>query len=165
MEIINKRRSVRTYKEIKVEKEKIELLLKAGMQAPSAKNQAPWVFLVIEDKETIEKLSEISSPLKVAPLAIVLFTDTRILKNTNLYSSDMGAASQNILLEAVELGLGGCWIGLDNSLKRIELLNNVIEYPEYLKPFSILTIGYPEDDNANCFIDRYNKERVFYGKF
>lgn len=162
MDIINNRRSVRNFLSKKVEKEKIELLLKAAMQAPSAKNQQPWVFLVVERVENIIKLADISSPLKTAPLAIVLFTDKRNLTSPHLYTSDMGASTQNILLEAVNLGLGGCWIGLYNRQDRLDILGNIFNIPEYLEPFSLLALGYPADENANHFIDRYNPDRVYF---
>ena len=61
MEAIFNRRSIRKYEEKPVEKEKIEKLLRAAMQAPSAANQQPWEFIVVEDKTGLKKLSETGS--------------------------------------------------------------------------------------------------------
>lgn len=165
MRVINNRRSVRTFLPDKVEKDKIDLLIRAAMQAPSAHNQQPWVFLVVENEETIKQLARISSPLKTAPLAIILLTDKRNLKSPDFYTSDMGAATQNLLLEAAGLGLGGCWIGLYNRQTRLETLSEIIDIPEYFEPFSLLAIGYPTAEDANYFIDRYNPDKVFYESF
>ena len=75
MTSIFKRRSVRRYTDQKVEKEKIESLLRAAMQAPSACNQQPWEFIVVEDKQTVEQLSKFSPYARMlleAPLAIII---------------------------------------------------------------------------------------------
>lgn len=83
MESIFTRRSIRKYEEKAIEKEKIEKLLRAAMQAPSAGNQQPWEFLVVENKETLEKLSEISpysTMLKEAPLAIIVLSNEEKMK-------------------------------------------------------------------------------------
>ena len=75
MESIFIRRSVRKYKEQQVEKEKIEKLLRAAMQAPSARNQQCWEFIVVEDKEKLNQLSNMGPNAKLienAPLAIVV---------------------------------------------------------------------------------------------
>ena len=165
MDIINNRRSVRNFQPKPVEKEKVELLLKAAMQAPSAINQQPWVFLVIEDKKTLEKLSQLSSPLKTSPLVIVLLTDKRDLKSPQLYPCDMGAATENLLLEAANLGLGGCWVGLLNREVRAEKVIELCNIPDYLEPYSLLALGYPVNEDANHFIDRYNPSKVFYERF
>ena len=79
MTSIFKRRSVRRYTDRKVEKEKIDRMLRAAMQAPSACNQQPWEFLVVEDKATIEKLAKFSPYARMlleAPLAIVILEKT-----------------------------------------------------------------------------------------
>ena len=75
MEVIFNRRSIRRYKKQAVEEEKIEKILRAAMQAPSAANQQPWEFIVVRDKDNLKKLSEISAYSKMvaeAPLAIVV---------------------------------------------------------------------------------------------
>ena len=107
MNAIYIRRSVRSYKEQIVEKEKIDKLLRAAMQAPSAGNQQPWEFIVVQNKNTLEKLSHLSpyaKPVARAPLALVLLANMEGLRFPENWEQDMSAATQNILLEAVELG-------------------------------------------------------------
>ena len=74
MNIIFKRKSIRKFQDKEVEEEKIERLLKAGMQAPSAMNSQPWEFIVIKDKENIKKIenmSQYSKPARTSPLCII----------------------------------------------------------------------------------------------
>ena len=98
MKEIFERRSIRHYKPTKVEKEKIEQLLRAAMNAPSAGNQQPWEFYVVEDQKIIDQLSE-SSPyakcLKEAPLAIVPVYRTEGLRFEEYAHIDMSICSQN----------------------------------------------------------------------
>ncbi len=166
MDNINNRRSIRSYLDKKVEKEKIERLLRAGMQAPSAGNQQPWEFIVVENEDTKNKLSETSpyaKPVKDAPLAIVLAEKTEGLKFPQYSSQDMGACAQNILLEAVELGLGAVWLGVKPEEDRMEFVSEVINLPKNINAFGIVVIGY--SDSENKFVDRYDGTRVHYEQY
>ena len=111
MEIINIRRSVRSYLDKPVEKEKVELLLRAAMQAPSARNQQPWHFVVVDDPETLRAIATVSRNMQMlneAPLAILVLIDKENLTAPLMAPQDAAAATQNILLKAVDLGLGTC---------------------------------------------------------
>lgn len=168
MEIIFNRRSVRKYKNIKVETEKINKLLKAAMQAPSAGNQQPWEFLIIEDKETLNKISHYSpyaSFLNKSPLAFILLGNKKRMKFPENWEQDMSAATENILLEATFLELGSVWLGVAPSIERINFIRDFFSLEDYLIPFSIVSIGYPEDETANKFIDRFDMQRIHYEKY
>ena len=165
MESIFKRRSVRKYKEQQVEKEKIEKLLRAAMQAPSARNQQCWEFIVVEDKEKLNQLSNMGPNAKLienAPLAIVVLGNEERMTCKEYWEQDLGASTQNILLEAVNLNLGSVWIGTAPHKDRMDHVSNIFNLKENLKPFCIISIGYPLDDNANKFIDRFDETRVQY---
>ena len=167
MEIINKRRSVRQFLDKKVEKEKIESILKAAMQAPSAGNQQPWEFAVVEDKENIEKLS-ISSPYakfsNKAPLLIIVYLRNKELKHDAYVQQDLGACIENMLLESTSLNLGSTWMGIYPDKNRVEYIKNLFNLEDTLVPFSIIAFGYPKNKDANKFIDRYDEKRVHYIK-
>lgn len=168
MDVINKRRSVRQYRNQPVEQEKIELLLRAGMQAPSAKNQQPWHFLVIQNRDTLLKLSGLtknSRMLADASVAILLLIDYTNLTLPDMAPVDMAAATENILLEATNLGLGAVWIGVYAREERGEAIREICQVPNHLEPFCLISIGYPLDENANRFVDRYDATRVYYEKF
>ena len=167
MDIIFNRRSVRKYTEQKIEAEKVDRMLRAAMQAPSATNQQPWEFLVIDDKETIVKLAEFSPYAKMlpgAPLAMVIL-EKQGMRAPLFTEQDLGAAVQNLMLQAVEDGLGSVWMGVGRGTERETFLTEMFNLPDTVKPFAVLAIGYPADENANKFVDRYDETRVHYNKY
>ncbi len=166
MEAINIRRSIRNFRNEKVEDEKIEKLLRAGMQAPSAGNQQPWEFVVVQDVETKEKLSNISpyaKPIMAAPLAIVLVENTKNYKFQENSSQDMGACTQNILLEAVEVGLGAVWLAVKPDEARMKKVSEILGLPSDIIPFAVLAIGY--SDSKNKYVDRFEESKIHYDKY
>lgn len=162
MDIINNRRSVRQYKDKPISKEIIEKLVRAGMQAPSAKNQQPWRILVVTKKDMLIKLGQLAKFIENAGACFIIFYDLNNLKALEMVQCDLGACTQNILLECVNNGLGACWIGMNERPQRIEALNSIFNVPSNLVPFSVLSIGYPQDDEANHFIDRFDSSKVMY---
>lgn len=167
MDIIFNRRSVRKYTDQKIEPEKIDRMLRAAMQAPSATNQQPWEFIVIDDKETIVKLADFSPYAKMlpgAPLAMVIL-EKQGLRAPLFTEQDLGACMQNLMLQAVEDGLGTVWMGVGKGSEREAFLTKMFDLPETVKPFAVLAIGYPADENANRFTDRYDETRVHYNKY
>jgi len=165
-EIFN-RRSIRKFQDKPVEKEKIERLLRAAMQAPSAGNQQPWEFIVVEEKETLNKLSEMtiySKPAKEAPLAFILLADTSNLRHQSFWQQDLSAALENILIEAVYLELGTVWMGVATNEAAEKFLIDMYQLPDYIKPFALVAIGYP-DEQENVFVDRYKPDKVHYEKW
>ncbi|GIM27580.1 nitroreductase [Clostridium polyendosporum] len=166
MEIINKRRSIRAYKDIQVEKEKIEKLLRAAMQAPSAFNQQAWEFIVVEDKETLKKISEMSpysKPVENSPLTFIVLGNRDNMKVPECWQQDLGAATENLLLEAVELGLGGVWMAIAPIEERMNYIKDMFNLPENIVPYSVIPVGYPVDKPN--FIDRYDSNKVHHEKW
>lgn len=172
MNTIDIRRSVRRFKDIPVENEKIEKILRAGMQAPSRSNQQPWEFIVVTDKDKLLELSAFSPfsrRMKKAPLAIVVLRRTNILHPYHA-NQDLGACCENMLLEAVDLGLGAYWMGAgaEGALegdKRDENIRTVFPMPDTVTPMAVLAFGYPLHDDANHYIDRFDSDRVHYNKY
>ncbi len=161
------RRSVRKYRDRPVEAGKVEKLLKAAMQAPSATNQQPWEFIVIDDKETLAKLSRFSPYAKFladAPLGFVVLEKCGV-KAPLFSEQDLGAAVQNLMLQAVAEGLGTCWMGVGRGDERQKFVAELFNLPENVRPFAVLSCGYPQDENANKFVDRYDETRVHYNKY
>ncbi|MGL5312098.1 MAG: nitroreductase family protein [Peptostreptococcaceae bacterium] len=168
MNSIFTRRSIRKYKDTKVEKEKIEKLLRAAMQAPSAGNQQPWEFIVIENKETLEKLSNMSpysKLIKDAPLAFLLLGNEERMRYAENWEQDMGACTQNLLLQAVELDLGAVWMSAWPLDDRINYIKDIFNLKNNLRPYSVVTVGYPDEKQENKFIDRYDETRVHYENY
>lgn len=167
MNAIFQRTSIRSYLDKSVEPEKTELLLRAAMAAPSAGNQQPWEFYVVEDKELLKKLSECSpyaGCVKGAPLAIVpCARNQKEALRHPLYSDiDMSASVENLLLEAVELGLGAVWLGIAPLKDRMEQVRTILNIPDTLDAFAIIACGYPAAEKQQE--DRFDKARVHYIK-
>lgn len=168
MEAIFNRRSIRKYKDQPVENEKVDKLLRAAMQAPSAGNQQPWEFIVVKEKNNLKKISEMSPYSKFiadAPLAFVILGDEKKMKFHENWQQDMGAATENILLQAVDLELGAVWLGVAPLEDREKYLKEILDLPENIKPFAVIAIGYPAEGQENKFIDRYDETRVHFEKF
>ena len=165
MNSIFKRRSVRSYLDKEVEQEKIEKILKAGMQAPSAMNGQPWEFIVVKGKENLEKLAKVSMygfPIEKSNVAIVVLFDKSKTIAPKYWQQDLGAVTQNILLEATELDLGSIWIGVAPDEDKIEYIQKLYNLNDNFIPYSVVGIGYPKTTQANRFIDRYDEKRVKY---
>jgi len=162
MDAILNRRSIRKYLDKKVEKEKIEALLKAAMQAPSAANQQPWEFIVVEKKETLAELSKTSqyfSKVADAPLAIVFVSRKDGVFFPEWISQDMSAAVENLLLQAADSGLGAVWLGVFPVAERMNHIKNLFNLPDNIEPFALIPIGYP-DGQKNEFVDRFDATRI-----
>ncbi len=166
MDIINIRRSIRSFRAEEVEVEKIEKLLRAAMQSPSAGNQQPWEFVVVKNQETREKLASISpyaKPIKEAPLSIVLIENLDNLNFPQNSTQDMGACAQNILLEAVELGLGAVWLGVNPEKDRMKIVSETLNLPENTVPFAVIAVGY--SDKKNEYVDRFVSSKIHHEKY
>ncbi|MBP2650844.1 MAG: nitroreductase [Firmicutes bacterium] len=166
MDSIFIRRSVRKYLNQPVESEKVEQLLKAAMQAPSAGNQQPWEFIVVQDKKLLSKLSLLSpyaGPINEAAVAIVMLGNKENVKFPEYLQQDLSAATQNLLLQAVELDLGAVWLGVAPIEERMKYIMELFDLPESIMPFAVIPIGYPETENK--YIDRYEKVKVHYGRY
>lgn len=161
MNSIFHRVSIRKYQEKPVEEEKIELLLKAGMQAPSACNQQPWEFYVVTDKETIQKLSG-STPYagaaKGAPLVMVPCVRKNGLMAPSLGDVDLAICTENILLEADELGLGAVMMAVAPDAEHMEAVRRICDIPSRLDPFCLIPVGYPAEGHPQQ--DRYDTSRI-----
>ena len=165
------RRSIRSFiKEKKVEQEKIDILLRAAQQAPSACNKQPWEFLVLNDEKVIDSIAPIDKHYVLAakaPLVIIVLgnekTSYRGENGLAWYPQDLSASIQNILLQAAELGLGSVWIRTYPDEVRINGLKKHFNMPEHITPFAVIAIGYSEDTHK--FVDRYDGSKVHYKKY
>lgn len=166
MEVIFKRRSIRKYQDKEVENQKIEKLLRAAMQAPSAGNQRPWEFIVVKDKETLKRLSDVNPYSKMvasANVAIVFLANKDYMKYPEYWQQDMAAATQNLLLEATYLGLGAVWLGIAPLEERMKYVKEVFNLPENIDVFAIVPVGYPVEENK--YIDRYDEKRIKFERY
>jgi nitroreductase len=161
MDNIFSRRSVRRYLPKPVSSDLIENVLKAGMNAPSAGDEQPWHFIIIDKHDLLLNISE-SHPyakmLKDAPIAILVCGDLQVLKFKDLWIQDCSAASENMLLAAHDLGLGAVWIGVYPAENLVKEVRNILNIPQQIVPFSIIGMGYPAEEKKGRL--RYDKSKV-----
>ena len=115
LDAIHTRRSIRTYLDQPVSEELIQKLLAAAMQAPSARNQQPWQFMVIDGRALLAKIATFVPNVAMAgkaPLAILVCGDLSLEKSEGYWVVDCAAAVENMLLAAHALGLGAVSCGI-----------------------------------------------------
>ena len=156
------RTSVRAYELRPIEDEKIEMMLRAAMAAPSAGNKQPWKFVVIKDKNTLGIISENMRTMRMAqdaPLAIVVCGDmNRTFEGNGLdyWVEDASAATENLLLAAHAMGLGAVWCGIYPLPERVTFFQELLELPKDIVPLNVIPIGYPAEFPAPK--DKWNAE-------
>lgn len=166
MEAIFKRRSVRKYTEEIVSEDLIEQILRAGMAAPSAANEQPWQFIVVDDKDLLNEISNIhghAQMLKEASHAIVICSDKAYQKLEGFWVQDCAAATQNMLLMAQHLGLGSVWLGVYPMEKTMAGLKQLLNLPEGVTPVTMIALGYPAETKEPE--DRFNPLRIHRNKW
>lgn len=143
------RRSIRRFEEKAVEKEKIELLVECGSAAPSAANSRPCHFIVVTDRDLLNRLGEdhpYGKMLFEAPLGIVVCGNPEKSDFARRYwEEDCSAAMQNILIAAHAIGLDGVWLGVRHAEGCEEAVRKIISIPEYIAVLGIAAIGYGKE--------------------
>ena len=162
MECILTRRSVRQYTNEKIDEETVRQLLEAAMSAPTACNQQPWEFVVVDDPALLAKAKDVNAHAAMAaraPLAVLVCADTtRELKCPGFWIQDCSAAIENLLLAATALELGACWLGVHPREDRVEGYRDLFGLPEHIVPVALLVIGHPAQEQHR--LDRYDAARV-----
>ena len=143
--------SVRSFTGQKVKEEDVEMLLRAAMAAPSAKNGRPWRFVVIDDREAMAALAKAlpyAKMLETAPLAIAICGEPAASPTTSkeMWIQDCSAATENLLLAAVSLGLGACWTAAWPYPERYGAVTEALGLPEGIVPLNVIPVGYPAEN-------------------
>ncbi len=175
LEAVLRRRSTRKFKDEKLTKEEVGELLDAVRWTPSAGNTQPWEIIVVKDNEIKENLADIALEqnwIKSAPVVLVVCLNKELAeknygeRGTDLYGIQAtGAAVQNILLRATEMGLASCWVGaFDEDQASVELNCEGIDR---IRPVAMIPVGHPEKIpeapprrriSSFTHIDGYNKK-------
>jgi len=127
LQAIKTRRSIRKFLNKPVSSETVRDILEAAMFAPSAGNEQPWQFVVLDDRKILDEIPRISataSMCRQAPLAILVCSDASLEKYPGFWVQDCSAAVENMLLAAHALGLGAVWAGVYPFKDRISALKN-----------------------------------------
>ena len=164
LDLIEKRFSVRKFKDKPIEQEKLDKILKAARLAPSARNYQPWKFVVIRDETKRQQLTEICKGQKFvseAPVTIAICCtniDYRMTCGQPAYIIDGALASQNITLEAFDLGLGTCWIGAFYQAEMAKLIN----LPKAWEVVGLIALGYPDIEKGKRDLKPENEVIAYF---
>ena len=161
IETILSRKSVRSFKEKEIEDEKLDIILKAAMAAPSAMNRQPWFFYVAKSKEKIDAIRGAMMYGKYEAAAIIIVCGKELAElpiGHDIMYCDLGAASENILLAAHAQGLGGVWCAIYPSKNNMKNIAKVIGAPLGVTPYSAIYLGYPSDDDKSQVKDKFNEK-------
>ncbi len=163
---IQKRRSIRRYKNSPVEWEKLSLILDAGRLAPSAGNLQSWKFIVVQEQSRKNEIAEACLEemwIAEAPALVVICAEPEKqehyygIRGERLYSiQNCAAAAENMLVAATALGLGSCWVGAFDENK----VRDTIGIPTEIRPQIIITVGYAAE--APDEPQKYPPETVIY---
>ncbi|WKY45673.1 nitroreductase family protein [Eubacteriaceae bacterium ES2] len=170
-ETIKSRRSIRKFKDIKVEKDKINQILKAALMAPSSRSLCPWEFIVLDDQDILSELSTCrehgASFLKNAPLAIVVLADS---EKTDVWVEDTSIAASYIQLTAHDQGLGTCWIQVRNRfytemVETNSFICQELDIPQQYAVECIIAIGYADEEKSPHDEESLKTEKLHYNGF
>lgn len=145
-EAIKKRRSVRSYKKDPVPEDKLNKILEAARLAPSAHNAQDWKFVVVKEEKKRKKIAETSGQRFIAEAPVIIVAvaqdpDKIMSCGVPQYAVNLAIACDHITLQAVELGLGTCWIGAFPQ----QGIKDILGVPNGYKIVALLPLGYPAD--------------------
>lgn len=163
LQAIKTRRSIRKYLDRPVPVEVIRDLLEAAMFAPSAGNEQPWQFIVLDERSLLDAVPRICPTAAMchhSPTVILVCGDSTLEKYPDFWVQDCSAAIENLLLAAHALGLGAVWAGIYPLKDRIAGFRKLLSLPEEITPFALVALGYPDEQPAAP--QRYRKDRVHY---
>lgn len=170
IETILRRRSIRAFSDRSVSEADLHAILEAGMSGPSCVNARDWSFLVVRDKDTLNKMAdangEPAEPLRGADFAVLICGDLEraFPPAQDYWVIDGSIAAQNMTLAAASLGIGSVWLGTWPQMDRAAKQAALFHLPETQVPHSILAFGYParEDALARDRESRWEDSRVHY---
>ena len=163
---IRNRYSCRSFEPKPVSDDDLRQILEAAFCAPSANNSRPWEIIVVRDADTRRQLSQVHQWARMcadSPVVLVMCGDTK--KSPEWWIDDVAAATQNVLLEAENLGLGTCWVGIHAGGGRSETVaREALGIPEHVRVLAIVALGTPTKSRPER-PDRYSDEAVHWEKW
>lgn len=138
LEAIKKRRSVRHYTGAAIPREDLEKIVDAGRLAATGNNQQPWDFIVVTQREMIERLKVASLWMEKAGAIIAVVLDP----SSRWWVEDGAAAVENMLIASTALGYGSCWLE-GYTLPREEEFKQLLDVPDDRRLLTLVPIGVP----------------------
>ena len=170
-ELIKKRRSMRKFTDEELKQEEVVALMKAALMAPASKRSNPWQFIVVDDKDTLKKLSlckdQASQFIADAALAVVVTADPLL---SDVWIEDAAIASIYIQLQAEDLGLGSCWVQVRErftatGIPSTDYVHDVLELPLPLQVLSVIAIGHKGMERKPFNEEHLQWEKIHINKY
>lgn len=150
LNLAQNRYSVRKYSAKPVEQEKLTMILQAAAAAPTARNFQPQKIYVVTSETGRKALSEVTPCTFQAPVIFVIGYDEnrcsagKVCQGFNFGTVDASIVCTHMMLEAADLGLGSCWVGMFNE----DEVKSVLHLPEQVRIRALLPVGYPAEDSV-----------------
>ncbi len=170
LQILRNRRSIRRYKDKKIEPEIIDLLKEAALRSPSSRDIKPWRFFFVEDRDLLKRLSTAkehgSGFLENAKLGVVVCAEEG---ESDVWVEDCSIASIILQLAGQSMGLGSCWIQIRNRMhisgrSSEDYVKEVLGLPEGIKVESMISFGYPDEEKKPVLKEDLDYDKVIAGK-
>lgn len=171
LNLMKKRRSIRIFQDRKIERDKIDKIIQAVLLSPSSKNNNPWKFIIVDDKELLLKLSEAKNQgsqfVANSPLALIVLADPN---QSDVWVEDCSIATTIIILAAQDLGLGSCWVQIrkrnhSSGINSEVFIKKIFDIPDSLRVLSIVAIGYSKKEKPEKVIEEEKLKDVYLNKF
>ncbi|UCE79514.1 MAG: nitroreductase family protein [Nitrospiraceae bacterium] len=170
LEIIRKRRSIRSYFEKEIEEDKITEILKAAMFSPTARALRPWEFIIVKDSANKKRLSQATpyaSFAKNAPIIIIIAYDT---DKGNRFKEDCSIAAGHVYLEAVNQDLGTCYIQISDGAEGSKgdpeaYVKEILDIPDHIRVHCLMPLGYPSKHHEPHKDTEFQESKIHYEKY
>lgn len=169
--LLIQRRSIRKYTEDLLQPEETEMILKAALLSPTSKNSHSWQFIVVEEKEMLQKLANCkphgSDFVANCALAVVVLGNPLV---SDVWIEDASIASIAMQLQAEDIGIGSCWVQvrdrkLDDNLTATDYVRNILEIPMPYEALSIIAFGKKQKERNPNDVENLLWENVHIGEF
>ncbi|MCI5722961.1 MAG: nitroreductase family protein [Erysipelotrichaceae bacterium] len=169
-EILLHRRSVRQFTDEVITKEEMDQVILAGLTSASGRNAKPWRFIVVQNPETIAKMTKfrvgVEAVVKNAKALVIVIGDT----SSRTWIEDCSIAMTNMQLMADDIGLGSCWVfGRDCPTETGEssdtYIRNLLHYPENYALEAVLVLGHTSKHPQPYTEDQLAYDHVFYEEY
>lgn len=161
--LCQQRRSIRKYTEQKVEKDKLDYILRCALMSPSGKRTNPWEFYVVTEPEVLRQMAGCrtygSGMFETAQAAIVVALDASL---ADTWQSDGAIAAQNIWLAATDQGLGACWCQVHGREGAEDLVRKLAGIPENLNVLCVMSLGYKNEERKMYDLEKLPYQKVHW---
>lgn len=166
-DVMLKRRSVRNFKDEDISKKQLDKILQAGLLAPTSMNRKPCNFMIIENREKLDKLSKAKDHgadlIKGANKAIAVIADTWV---ADTWIEDSSIALTYMHLMAADLGLGSCWVQIHlrskDGVDAEEIVRDILQIDDHYRVVGILALGVPESVPEPHGLEDIDKDKIHF---